>query len=600
MLLLSSLVALLTTASAFTKCHQRHPNRTQVLLTPRPHEVLAADALPDQFDWRNVNGTNFVTVSRNQHVPHYCGSCWAFAATSALSDRIRIARELHPDGKDRVLVTRQVNLSPQVLLNCDKEDEGCHGGEGLSAYRYIHEHGIPEEGCQRYLATGHDVGNTCTDIDICRNCVPSKGCFPQTSYDTYHVSEYGNVDGEAKMMAEIHARGPIVCGVAVTDEFLHYNGGVLDDKTGRTDIDHDISIVGWGVERDGTKYWVGRNSWGTYWGEEGWFRLRRGNNNLGVETDCAFGVPSDNGWPKRHTTKTSPVKAPIWSGDVQSLSRPTGRNYNRSPVHFVHGEKVLSPRPIDEVDVASLPKQWDWRNIAGTNFVSWDKNQHIPQYCGSCWAQGTTSALSDRISILRNASWPEVALSPQVLVNCHGGGSCEGGNPGAVYEYAHKRGIPDQTCQAYVAKDGQCSALGVCETCWPTNSSFTPGACVPVTKFKSYYVAEYGHVRGVNQMKAELYKRGPIGCGMHVTDKFEQYAGGIHSEKLWLPIPNHEISVAGWGFDEATQTEYWIGRNSWGTYWGENGWFRIKMHSDNLGIEGDCDWGVPIPDGSKP
>lgn len=43
-----------------------------------------------------------------------------------------------------------------------------------------------------------------------------------------------------------------------------------------------------------------------------------------------------------------------------------------------------------------------------------------------------------------------------------------------------------------------------------------------------------------------------------------------------------------------------IGRNSWGTYWGENGWFRIKMHHNNLGIEQDCDWGVPIPDGSKP
>jgi hypothetical protein len=43
-----------------------------------------------------------------------------------------------------------------------------------------------------------------------------------------------------------------------------------------------------------------------------------------------------------------------------------------------------------------------------------------------------------------------------------------------------------------------------------------------------------------------------------------------------------------------------IGRNSWGTYWGENGWFRIQMHHNNLGIEQDCDWGVPIPDGSKP
>ena len=101
-------------------------------------------------------------------------------------------------------------------------------------------------------------------------------------------------------------------------------------------------------------------------------------------------------------------------------------------------------------------------------------------------------------------------------------------------------------------------------------------------------------------MKAEIYARGPIGCGIHVTPKFEAYSGGIYSEFVLLPIMNHEISVAGWGFDQETQTEYWIGRNSWGTYWGENGWFRIKMHTHNLGLEMDCDWGVPIPDGSKP
>ena len=89
-------------------------------------------------------------------------------------------------------------------------------------------------------------------------------------------------------------------------------------------------------------------------------------------------------------------------------------------------------------------------------------------------------------------------------------------------------------------------------------------------------------------MKAEIYANGPISCGIHVTDNFEwTYSGGIYSEKT-IPIINHEISVVGYGYDEETDREYWIGRNSWGTYWGEFGFFKMQMYSDNLGIELDC------------
>lgn len=75
-------------------------------------------------------------------------------------------------------------------------------------------------------------------------------------------------------------------------------------------------------------------------------------------------------------------------------------------------------------------------------------------------------------------------------------------------------------------------------------------------KYDKYYVSEYGHVRGANHMKAEIFKRGPIGCGVHATEKFEAYTGGIYEESVLFPMINHEISVAGWGFDEETQTEY--------------------------------------------
>jgi cathepsin X len=94
-------------------------------------------------------------------------------------------------------------------------------------------------------------------------------------------------------------------------------------------------------------------------------------------------------------------------------------------------------------------------------------------------------------------------------------------------------------------------------------------------------------------MKSELYKYGPISCGLMVTDGFEKYNGGIYSEYSSWPMINHEIAIVGWGFDEVSQKEYWIGRNSWGSYWGEMGFFRIEMHQNNLAVETDCTAGIP-------
>lgn len=76
-------------ASVEHPCRVRNPNRGP----PRIHTPLEhTEAVPDSYLWNNVDGKNYLTNVFNQHVPTYCGSCWAHAATSALSDRIKIAR----------------------------------------------------------------------------------------------------------------------------------------------------------------------------------------------------------------------------------------------------------------------------------------------------------------------------------------------------------------------------------------------------------------------------------------------------------------------------------------------------------------------------
>jgi len=66
-----------------------------------------------------------------------------------------------------------------------------------------------------------------------------------------------------------------------------------------------------------------------------------------------------------------------------------------------------------------------------------------------------------------------------------------------------------------------------------------------VTDYNRYWVKEYGSVRGADHMKAEIYKRGPIGCGIDATSALEQYTGpGVFSETKLLVMINHEVSVS--------------------------------------------------------
>ena len=94
------------------------------------------------------------------------------------------------------------------------------------------------------------------------------------------------------MMSEIYQRGPIVCAAACDSDFMYaYRGGVYEGKN-ETEVDHNMEVVGWGVE-DGVKYWHVRNSWGTYWGELGFVKIRRGRNDLMLEScNCWYGDPT--------------------------------------------------------------------------------------------------------------------------------------------------------------------------------------------------------------------------------------------------------------------------------------------------------------------
>ncbi len=264
-------------------------------------------------------------------------------------------------------------------------------------------------------------------------------------------------------------------------------------------------------------------------------------------------------------------------------------------------EEHLTHHALNDND---LPASFTWSNVNNVNYLTKNLNQHIPVYCGSCWAHGSISALADRIKIARKAAWPDIQLSIQFLLNCQMGGSCKGGDHLAAYKAIEEYGsIPYEDCMIYQAcssdsdeagcknkKDFECVAVNICKTC----NTFTSngGSCTPITYYPNATISSYGAVRGSTDMMTEIHKNGPIACGIN-AEQIVDYQGGILDLPKELKMINHIVSVVGWGYDAQINKQYWIIRNSWGSYWGELGFMRLVLGENQLGIEKSCAYAIP-------
>ncbi|CAL8102245.1 unnamed protein product [Orchesella dallaii] len=218
------------------------------------------DDLPESIDWRLYGA---VTPVKDQSV---CGSCWSFGTVGAL------------EGAYFLKTGQLVRLSQQALVDCSwgYGNNGCDGGEDFRSYQWVMKHGgIPSE----------DSYGPYLGID--------GYCHIQNVTATAKISGYVNVtsnDANSLKLA-MKKHGPISVAIDASHKTFSFyaNGVYYEPKCKNTEdgLDHAVLAVGYGTIL-GEKYWLVKNSWSTYWGNDGYVLMAQRDNNCGVATSPTY------------------------------------------------------------------------------------------------------------------------------------------------------------------------------------------------------------------------------------------------------------------------------------------------------------------------
>lgn len=199
------------------------------------------NGLPASYDARN---DNIVTGVKDQG---QCGCCWAFTATASIESQYA---KKHG---------QLVDLSEQQLLSCTGGSNSCNGGAMNDAYTT--------------LKNGNGLGAD--------SSFPYKGSKVACKSTTgvAKVTGYTNVKSDAEIMAAVYKYGAVGVGIDASKLQLYKSG--IYTCGGNVSLDHGVTIIGWGSNNQGN-YWLVKNSWGSSWGQNGYFYLARGGNSCGV------------------------------------------------------------------------------------------------------------------------------------------------------------------------------------------------------------------------------------------------------------------------------------------------------------------------------
>ena len=269
--------------------------------------------LPEYLNWADIEGESYFP----EIIKQKWGECYAEAFLHVFESRIRIMT------RNRV----KPNISREHILGCNFYAEGCDGGLPLNVAKFAHEFFLVEEEWYFNKWTHPKKENITFESNICCDkCDEESTKYGIESYG--YVGGYYGAGSESFIMKEIASRGPVSAVINAPDYFDIYTGGILhsispinekevsristhnyeyflsstlSDISHNTmrDLDfefeyvnHSIVILGWGYDpEEDLKYWIWANSWGKEWGEEGYFRIVRGINDMAIESAAECYIP---------------------------------------------------------------------------------------------------------------------------------------------------------------------------------------------------------------------------------------------------------------------------------------------------------------------
>jgi cathepsin F len=221
-------------------------------------ELSVTAAPPTSFDWRTKGA---VTPVKDQQ---QCGSCWSFSTTGAIEGAWFIAKN------------QLVSLSEQELVDCDSTCSGCGGGLMTLAFNWtIQNGGLEGEADYPYVAQD----TPCTEDKKKNKASISAFKVLSDSFAQPPVPPMAETD----MAAALVSLGPLAIALNA-NKMQFYSHGIDNEKNcDPTALDHGVLAVGYGVENN-VPYWIIKNSWGAGWGEQGYYRIKRGVGACGLNT----------------------------------------------------------------------------------------------------------------------------------------------------------------------------------------------------------------------------------------------------------------------------------------------------------------------------